>query len=83
MIPLTSDREIGPILRRLRLDAGLTVRQLGTRANLSPSGIAKREQSQAGYVGILIETAHALGYRVALVPTPRPGVRPTGTGWPA
>lgn len=82
-IRLTGDEHVGPLLRRLRLDAGLTMRQLGARAHMSTSGIAKRETARAGYVGILIGHAQALGYGVALVPQRHPGARPTGTGWPA
>jgi transcriptional regulator with XRE-family HTH domain len=83
MITLTSDHQIGPVLRKLRLDAGLTMRQLGARAHMSTSGIAKREHARAGYVGILIGHAGALGFDVALVPLRHPGARNTGTGWPA
>lgn len=83
VIPLTSDRQIGPTLARLRRDAGLTVRQLATRLHVSPSGVAKREKSQASYHALLIDTAHVLGFAVALVPQRHPGARPTGTGWPA
>jgi transcriptional regulator with XRE-family HTH domain len=80
---LTSDRQIGPTLRRLRLDAGLSIRQLARRAYISPNGVHKREASHAGYLEMFAQHVGALGYTVALVPTPRPGVRPTGTGWPA
>lgn len=83
MIPLTTDREIGPTLRQLRQNAGLSVRQLAARVSLSPSGIAKREQSHANYVGILIEHAAGLDFRLALIPQRHPGARDTGTGWPA
>jgi transcriptional regulator with XRE-family HTH domain len=82
-IPLLSDRQIGPTLRTLRHNAGLSLRQLGLRTRLSPSAIQKRERSAAGYVGILIEHVRPLGYTVALIPQRHPGARDTGTGWPA
>jgi transcriptional regulator with XRE-family HTH domain len=83
VIPLTTDRQIGPTLRELRHNAGLSLRQLSQLASLSASGIQKRERSTAGYVGILIEHVRPLGYAVALIPQRHPGARPTGTGWPA
>lgn len=82
MIHLTAERQIGPLLRRLRLDAGLSVRDVAARAHLSKSGIAKREQSRGGYLGLLVETVNALDYDVVLQKRRRPGARPTGTGWP-
>lgn len=82
-IPLTAGRHIGPLLRQLRQDAGLTLRQLSTRTHLSISGISKREQAHAGYVDIFVEHTRALGYGVALIPERHPGARETGTGWPA
>ena len=83
MIPLINDRQIGPLLRTLRHNAGLSIRQLSIRTRISPSAIQKREQRTAGYVGILIEHVRPLGYAVALVPQPRSNARDTGTGWPA
>lgn len=82
MITLTSDDQIGPALRKLRHESGLTMRQLGAEAHMSASGIAKREQSRAGRLGALIGHARALGCAVALVPGERTGRRNTGTGWP-
>jgi transcriptional regulator with XRE-family HTH domain len=82
MIPLTTEREIGPLLRRLRLDAGLTMRQLAARTHVSRSGISKREQRHAGYLGIIVGTVNALDYDVVLQKRRHPNARPTGTGWP-
>jgi transcriptional regulator with XRE-family HTH domain len=82
-IRLTGDRQLGAMLRGLRLAAGLTQQQLGDRIHITKKGISNREvNSRAVTAGALIETAQALGYTVALIP-PRPGARPTGTGWPA
>lgn len=85
VITLTSDEEIGRTLRQLRRDSGLTMRQLGARAHLSPSGIAKREQSRAGRLGALLDHVQALGCVIALLPDQpaQRGRRETGTGWPA
>jgi transcriptional regulator with XRE-family HTH domain len=68
MITITAADPIGPLLRRLRVDAGLTVRDVARRTHLSRSGVAKRESSTAGYLGALVETVNALGYDVAIVP---------------
>jgi DNA-binding XRE family transcriptional regulator len=68
-VRLTSGRNLGPLLRRLREEAGLTGDQLGARIHLTRRGICARElHGSALPVGALIETAHALGYRVALIP---------------
>lgn len=82
MIRLTG-RGIGHTLRRLRHDAGMTPEGLAHRLSMSRSGVLRREQ--IGYLpaAALIQHAQALGCTVALIPPPRPGVRPTGTGWPA
>lgn len=82
MIVIASEREIGPTLRRLRLDAGLSLRQVARLAHVSANGVQKREASRASYLGMLVEHVGALGYAVALVPARHPGARPTGTGWP-
>jgi hypothetical protein len=82
-IPLTNDRAIGPTLRTLRHNAGLSLRQLGIRARLSPSGIQKREQRPGASIGVLIDHIRPLGYTLALVPATSPKRRDTGTGWPA
>lgn len=83
MITLTRQRQIGPMLRQLRLSGGLTIRQVARRAHISPNGVHKREASNAGYLDMLVEHAQVLGYAVALVPQRHPGARDTGTGWPA
>ena len=83
MITLTAERQIGPTLRKLRYEAGLTVRQVARIAHLSINGIHHREQSHAGYIGMFVEHVSALGHTVVIVPQRHPGARPTGTGWPA
>jgi transcriptional regulator with XRE-family HTH domain len=77
VIPLTAERDIGPLLRRLRLDAGLAVRDLADRAHVSKSGISKREHRPGMTTAGLIHHLDALGYELAVV-----AARPTGTGWP-
>lgn len=70
MITLTSDRELGRLLRQLRHDAGLSLNDLAPLCHLSKGGLSKREiDSRAMTAGALIETARALGYDVALVRT--------------
>jgi hypothetical protein len=66
-IRITSGRRLGDLLRRMRLDAGLTLDQLGHRAHVSRSGVSKRElATRALSVGAFVETANALGYDVQL-----------------
>lgn len=83
MIPLTHRQPVGPVLRRLRLESGLSVRRVAAAAHLSPNGVLKREKSTAGYIDMFAEHARALGFDVALIPARHPHARPTGTGWPA
>lgn len=74
MITLTArERELGLLLRRLRHDAGLSLRDLAPRLHITKSGLANREtDSRAMTAGALIETANALGYDLALVPRAEP-----------
>lgn len=68
MIIIQRDTHVGPVLRTLRTDAGLSTRDLAAVAHISKSGVAKRETQPGGTVGALIDHAAALGYAVALVP---------------
>lgn len=68
IVVLAKDAVVGPILRSLREDAGLSTRQVAALAHVSKSGVAKRETSIGGTIGALIDHAAALGYVVALVP---------------
>lgn len=69
MIPLTADRELGPLIRRLRHRAGLTLVQLGARCHVTKGGMHKRETDcRAISAGALIETLDALGYDLVAVP---------------
>ena len=84
MITIPNDRHLGQLVRRLRLRAGLSQTELGRRLYMSKGGVSKREiGARAMTAGALIESAHAVGFDVALVPSRHPGARPTGTGWPA
>lgn len=82
-IHLTRHHHLGALLRGLRRNSGLTLRQLAAITHVSPSGVHKREASDGITAAGLIDHAHALGYAVALVPQRHPGARETGTGWPA
>jgi len=82
-IPITRHQNLGALLRRLRHQAGLSLDQLAAITHVSKSGLTKREQRGGITVGALVDHARHLGYDVALVPQRRPGVRETGTGWPA
>ncbi len=83
-IHIASDRDVAPLLRRLRMSAGLSMEQLGRRVHITKKGVLNRElHSRAVTAGAFIDTARALGYSVMLHPPRRPGVRDTGTGWPA
>jgi transcriptional regulator with XRE-family HTH domain len=83
VITLTAERRLGPLLRRLRLDAGLTVRQAAALMHVSRSAVAKREASHGMPTDTFAHAAHVLGFDLALIPRRHPGARPTGTGWPA
>lgn len=83
MITLLSERHAARLFRYFREQAGLTRRELARRLFVTGTTISKREQGAHGYAtDVLIDTAHVLGYTVALIPQRHPGARPTGTGWP-
>jgi transcriptional regulator with XRE-family HTH domain len=82
MITLTRERHLGRLLRDLRRDAGLTLRQLGAQAHVSKSAVSKREVNRSVTTAALIDHAHVLGFDLALIPKRQRGSRPTGTGWP-
>jgi transcriptional regulator with XRE-family HTH domain len=84
MIVIRNGHHTAQVLRHLREQAGLSRKTLGERIFISDRTIANREYGQRGLdTNALIDTARALGCTVALLPDPRPGRRPTGTGWPA
>lgn len=84
MITIPHSRYARMLLRHLREAAGLTRRDLAARLFVSNSTVGNREHGSRGYdTDALIDTAHVLGYAVALVPLRHPGARNTGTGWPA
>jgi transcriptional regulator with XRE-family HTH domain len=68
IVILARDSVVGPILRSLREDAGLSTRQVAALGHVSKSGVAKRETAIGGTIGALIDHAAALGYVVALMP---------------
>ncbi len=82
-IRITSGLHVGGLIRRLRHDAGLTLDQLARRVHVTRNAASKRElRSPSLAVAVLVDTAHVLGYDLALIPKRHPGARPTGTGWP-
>lgn len=84
MITILSERYAARLLRHLRETAHLTRRELARRLFVTGSTVAKRENGEHGMAtDVLIDTAHVLGFDLALVPSRHPGARPTGTGWPA
>lgn len=82
MITLTAPRQIGPALRRIRKQCGITVNQLVVGSFLTRSCVYRRESTGAISSASLIDHAHVLGFDLALIPQRHPGARPTGTGWP-
>ena len=84
MITILSERHAAHLLRHFRESARLTRRELGRRLFVTPTTVAKRERGEHGIAtDALVDMAHVLGYRVALIPQRHPGARDTGTGWPA
>lgn len=60
---------LGPLLRRMRQDAGLTLDQVGTLAHISRKGVCNRElHGRALPTEALVEHLDALGYRILAVP---------------
>lgn len=84
MITIISERYAARLFRHLREQRRLTRRELAARLFVSNVTVSNREHGVRGYAtDALIDTAHVLGFDVALVPSRHPGARPTGTGWPA
>lgn len=84
MITLLSETQAGRLFRYLREQRRLTRRELARRLFVSNVTVGNREAGlRSFHLGALIDTAHVLGFRVALVPQRHPGARDTGTGWPA
>lgn len=83
MITILSERHAARLFRYFREQAGLTRRDLGARLFVSNVTVANREYGVRGIAtDALIDTAHVLGFAVALIPQRHPGARNTGTGWP-
>lgn len=69
MIVLRNSAELREILRRIREYQDITGAQLGQRLHVDRRTIRGRDTGGHGYTAdALIETAHALGYAVALIP---------------
>jgi transcriptional regulator with XRE-family HTH domain len=84
VITILSERHAARLFRHFRETARITRRDLARRLFVTGTTVAKRENGEHGYAtDALIDTAHVLGFAVALVPQRHPGARPTGTGWPA
>lgn len=70
--------------RRMRLNRRLTQAKLAERLHVHHRTVAYRESGRSHLdADAILQTAHALGYAVALIPQRHPGARDTGTGWPA
>jgi hypothetical protein len=69
LIMLADGHNLGPLLRNLRHDVGLTLDEVGRRAYITRKGVCNRElHGVALPAAALIEHANALGYDLALVP---------------
>lgn len=62
-------RDLGPLLRRLRLDQGLTLDQVAARCHVSRKAICSRELNGVALpAAAAVEHFDALGYDLALIP---------------
>lgn len=84
MITIRSRQHAAQVFKHLRLGQDMARTTLARQLYVSAKTVANREQGVSGLTTeALIDTAHVLGFGVALVPLRHPGARPTGTGWPA
>jgi transcriptional regulator with XRE-family HTH domain len=84
MITILSERHASRLFRHFREQLKLSRRDLAARLFVSTGTLINRELGARGIpTDALIDTAHVLGFSVALIPQRHPGARPTGTGWPA
>lgn len=83
MILIRNSQHLARVLRHLRETAGMTRRDLANRLFVSGTTIGYRERGRFGWdTDSTIDAAHIFRHDLALIPQRRPGVRPTGTGWP-
>jgi transcriptional regulator with XRE-family HTH domain len=84
VITIRSRQHAAQVFKHLRLGQDMPRTTLARRLYVSAKTVSNREQGVAGLsTEVLIDTASALGFEVALLPITRPKLRPTGTGWPA
>ena len=84
MITILSERHAARLFRHFREQLRISRRDLAARLFVSTGTLVNRELGNRGYpTDALIDTAHVLGFRLALIPQRHPGARDTGTGWPA
>jgi DNA-binding XRE family transcriptional regulator len=84
VITIVNGRHVVRLLRHLRDQSGLTRRDMAARLFVTAKTVANRELGARDVTtDVLVDTAHVLGWAVALVPQRHPGARNTGTGWPA
>lgn len=84
MITIISRRHAAAVFRHLRENRHLSRLDLADRLFVTQKTVGNRERCELGMsTEVLLDTAHVLGYTVALVPQRHAGARPTGTGWPA
>lgn len=84
MIRLTNHRQTRSVLRQLRRRRGLTQQTLAGMLHVTRAAVTYRERGQRGLpIDAVIDTAHALGFTLVLLPDREPGRRDTGTGWPS
>ena len=84
MITIRNAQHLARLLQHLRERGGLSRRDLAARLFVTGTTIGYRERGRSGWdTDSTIDAAHILGFDLALVPSRRPGRRPTGTGWPA
>ncbi len=69
MLPITSPKSLGRVLRKYRVDRGLTQSELGKKFNLTQKTVSNIEAGLAGMqLGTLFKLMSALGVEMHLEP---------------
>ena len=76
MLPITSPKSLGQVLRKYRTDRGLTQIELGKKFNLTQKTVSNIESGLAGtQLGTIFKLMSALGVEMHLEPRDKTSIK--------